>query len=125
MILIRSNFQKFHLISLFDIQTHFLQHPINLTIKHRSPVLGWKHQMVDQYRYIMTLMYILTHIEILRRKRRGIEPQGIQLIEGRPEYLRMSTPSYLLGWLYERVVNSSEVFARFRVVLVCALEKPL
>jgi len=78
MILIRSNFQKFHLISLFDIQTHFLQHPINLTIKHRSPVLGWKHQMVDQYRYIMTLMYILTHIEILRRKRRGIEPQGIK-----------------------------------------------
>ena len=34
--------------------------------------------MVDQYRYIMTLMYILTHIEILRRKRRGIEPQGIK-----------------------------------------------
>lgn len=35
--------------------------------------------MVDQYRYIMTLMYVLTHIEILRRKRRGIEPQGIQM----------------------------------------------
>jgi glycosyltransferase involved in cell wall biosynthesis len=29
----------------------------------------------------------------------------IELIEGRPEYLRFSAPTYLLGWLYERLVN--------------------
>ena len=34
--------------------------------------------MVYQYCYIMTLMYVFAHIPILRRKRRGIQPQGIQ-----------------------------------------------
>lgn len=55
----------------------------------------------------------------------GFKVRNIQRIEGRPEYLRMSAPSYLLGWLYERIVNSSNVFARYRVLLVCVLEKPL
>jgi hypothetical protein len=34
--------------------------------------------MVYQYRYIMTLMNVFAHTSILRRKRRGIQPQGIQ-----------------------------------------------
>jgi len=36
--------------------------------------------MVHQYRNIMAFMYIFAHPYILRRKRRGIEPQGIQKI---------------------------------------------
>jgi len=35
--------------------------------------------MVYQYCYIMTLMYVLAHSPILRRKRRGIQPEGIKL----------------------------------------------
>jgi hypothetical protein len=35
--------------------------------------------MVYQYSYIMTLMYVFAHTAILRRKRRGIQPSGIQL----------------------------------------------
>ncbi len=31
-----------------------------------------------QYCYIMALMDIFAHLSILRRKRRGIEPEGIQ-----------------------------------------------
>ena len=34
--------------------------------------------MVQQNRNIMTLMNVLAHASSLRRKRRGIYPQGIQ-----------------------------------------------
>ena len=35
--------------------------------------------------------------------RAGLEVVRIDLIEGRPEYLSFSAPTYLLGWLYARV----------------------
>jgi hypothetical protein len=47
-------------------------------IKYHPPILGRKNQMVYQYRNIMTLMYIIAHTYILRRKRRGINPKVIQ-----------------------------------------------
>ena len=37
--------------------------------------------------------------------RAGLEVVRIDLIEGRPEYLRFAVPTYLLGWLYERLVR--------------------
>ena len=45
------------------------------------------------------------------------------LVEGRPEYLRISAPSYLIGWLYERLVNRVPALARLRVLLVTTLQK--
>jgi hypothetical protein len=80
MIPIRTNLQKFHLIALLDLQTHFLYNVIDMFIKHRTPILGRKYQMVYQYTYVMTLMYIFAHIGILRRKRRGIQPQAIEVV---------------------------------------------
>ena len=47
----------------------------------------------------------------------------VDLIEGRPEYLRFSAPTYLLGWLYERLVNRVPGLARLRVLLVVELRK--
>jgi aldehyde:ferredoxin oxidoreductase len=44
--------------------------------------------MVNQYRYIMTLMYVFAHTPILRRKRRGIQPLGIQRINLKTETLK-------------------------------------
>ena len=44
--------------------------------------------------------------------------------EGRPEYLRLSAPTYLFGYLYERAVNSTELLAALRCVIVFKLEKP-
>ena len=78
MILICTNLQELHLISLLDIYTNFLQNIIHLIIKYYTPILGRKHQMVYQYRYIMTLMYVFVHTGILRRKQRGINPKGIK-----------------------------------------------
>lgn len=55
----------------------------------------------------------------------GLAVDSIQLIESRPEYLRMTAPTYLLGALYERFVNLSEVFSCFRIVMLIELRKPV
>jgi hypothetical protein len=56
-------------------------------------------------------------------ERSGLRVEAIRLIEGRPEYLRFNALAYLAGWLYERAVNSTELLARFRVVLLIELRK--
>jgi 2-polyprenyl-3-methyl-5-hydroxy-6-metoxy-1,4-benzoquinol methylase len=53
----------------------------------------------------------------------GFNMTDLQLVEGRPEYLRKSAPAYLLGWFYEKIVNSTEFLSGFRVVLIAALRK--
>ena len=47
----------------------------------------------------------------------------LDFIEGRPEYLRITAPTYLAGYLYERLVNASPWLARWRCVLVYELER--
>ena len=54
----------------------------------------------------------------------GLVVERLERIEGRPEYLRMMAATYLLGVLYERLVNASEIFAPFRILLVGVLRKP-
>lgn len=54
----------------------------------------------------------------------GFAVAAIDRIEGRPEYLRMTWPTYLAGMLYERLVNLHRAFAPFRILLVVELEKP-
>ncbi len=53
----------------------------------------------------------------------GFEVMSVSSIEGRPEYLRMTWPTYLLGAAYERVVNASECLAMFRILLIAELRK--
>lgn len=54
----------------------------------------------------------------------GFAVEKIDRIEGRPEYLRISGPTYLLGAAYERLVNSTEWLAAFRILLIAELRKP-
>ncbi len=54
----------------------------------------------------------------------GLEVHRIDLWEGRPEYLRIFAPLYLLGAAYERIVNRCSWLASFRAVLVLQLVKP-
>lgn len=54
----------------------------------------------------------------------GFEVSAIERIESRPEYLRLTAPTYLVGAAYERLVNLIPALARFRVVLVAELHKP-
>jgi len=53
----------------------------------------------------------------------GFEVEGIQLFEGRPEYLRISFPTYLFGLIYERLVNGIPFLSRFRILLIVRLRK--
>ena len=53
----------------------------------------------------------------------GFDVMSIEYIERRPEYLRMNAATYLVGVAYERFVNSSEVFAPLRIILIGQLQK--
>ncbi len=55
----------------------------------------------------------------------GLLVERLDRIEGRPEYLRMMWPTYLVGLAYERLVNSNEVFAPLRILLIGCLRKQL
>jgi SAM-dependent methyltransferase len=52
----------------------------------------------------------------------GLRVVRLERIEGRPEYLRMMWPTYLVGIVYERLVNSAEVFSTFRILLIGELQ---
>lgn len=47
-----------------------------------------------------------------------------ELVESRPEYLRLTAFTYLIGLLYERLVNSTEWLAPARILLVATLRRP-
>lgn len=53
----------------------------------------------------------------------GFEPVVLDTIEGRPNYLRFSLPTFLVGALYERIVSCSRLFAPFRVNVFCGFRK--
>ncbi len=48
---------------------------------------------------------------------------NMEFIEGRPEYLRITAFTYLLGWLYERVINSVPWLKGFRVLIIAEMRK--
>jgi len=54
----------------------------------------------------------------------GLVLEWVELVEGRPEYLRFHPLTYLLGWLYERLVNRVPGLTSFRVLLVAELRRP-
>jgi hypothetical protein len=54
----------------------------------------------------------------------GLSVESVRLVEGRPEYLRMSAATYLLGLAYERAVNACKALAPFRILLIAVFAKP-
>jgi SAM-dependent methyltransferase len=53
----------------------------------------------------------------------GLRVDKIELIESRPEYMRISAPTYLFGLAYERAVNFTELLRLFRIVLIGIMKK--
>ena len=78
MILICADLQKFHLVAFLNLHAYLFQYFIHALVEYHTSVLCRQYQMVDKHRNIMTFMYILAHLHIVRRKRRGIQPEGIQ-----------------------------------------------
>lgn len=91
----------------------------------------WFHEAVNRWRGRKTVDVFPTHYRANSRAdvRRlsaaaGLELVALERIERRPEYLRMSLPTYLLGAAYERLVNSTKLFEPLRVLLIGASRKP-
>jgi SAM-dependent methyltransferase len=55
--------------------------------------------------------------------RHGLKLEATSTHEDRPEYLRITAPTYLVGWLYERAVNTLPGGAKLRSVLIAVLRK--
>lgn len=54
----------------------------------------------------------------------GLEISRIERIEGRPEYLRITAPTNVAGFVYERIVNATRLLEPLRVLLICELARP-
>lgn len=54
----------------------------------------------------------------------GLEVESVRLVEGRPEYLRITPLTYAIGRMYERAVNLIPGLHRFRILLLVELRKP-
>ena len=50
---------------------------------------------------------------------------SLDMIEGRPEYLKMNALAYLFGMAYERLVNSADFFSCLRCVIIGHFTKPV
>jgi len=70
-------------------------------------------------------LYKLNSVSDLRRElsKAGFEQKELILRECCPNYLMFSWPSFLLGVVYERIVNSSNIFKGFRVNILGAFKK--
>ncbi|MCY3004178.1 MAG: class I SAM-dependent methyltransferase [Planctomycetota bacterium] len=55
--------------------------------------------------------------------RNGLALENYVTHEDRPEYLRMTAPTYVVGWMYERAVNTLPGGAQLRSVLIATLRK--
>ncbi len=78
MIRVSTYFQKFHLVSFLNLYTHFFHYFFHVLIKDSTSVLRRKNELVYEYCNIMASMYVFAHINILHRKRWGIQPEVIQ-----------------------------------------------
>lgn len=56
-------------------------------------------------------------------KNAGLDIEYLDLIEGRPEYLRGFWTTYLIGIAYERAVNTFDFLKSFRVILIGCFKK--
>jgi len=104
--------------------------------RHYMPLIArltphWFHQRVNKWRGrdetdVFPTKYLANSPERIQELAdlTGLKVQKIELIEGRPEYLRMSAITYLLGWIYEQLVNRIEHLVKFRILLVVELYKP-
>ena len=70
-------------------------------------------------------VYRVNTIRAIRRyaEEAGFDIETIICDEGRPEYLRLTAPTYLLGTLFERFVNSCDCFSRLRANFTVTMRK--
>ncbi len=104
--------------------------------RHYVPLISrvsphWFHQWINRLRgrgsddTFPTNYRANTPKQIIRHaEKAGLRVHTVRLIEGRPEYMRLTALTYLGGWLYERLVNGLPFLGKFRILLIAILEKP-
>jgi len=102
---------------------------------HYVPLLAnmtphWFHQLYNSLRGRSADDTFETHYKLNSRaaifrhaREAGFVVDFFKSYEGRPEYLRISSLTYLFGIVYERLVNLSRLFERFRVIHIVILRK--
>lgn len=92
----------------------------------------WFHSLVNRWRgrpqsqFFPTLYRANSRQQIEASARRaGLAVQELLYIDGRPEYLRFSWPTYLLGIAYQRLVSGCPLLAPLRVGIIGSLRKPM
>lgn len=90
----------------------------------------WFHKLYNKVRgrqtedTFGTYYHINTEQDVARYcEDSGFAVEKLYFKEGRPEYLRVLFIFYLLGFLYERIVNSLNIFAPYRCIMVVVLRK--
>ncbi|MHB8108686.1 MAG: class I SAM-dependent methyltransferase [Syntrophorhabdaceae bacterium] len=90
----------------------------------------WFHELVNRIRGRAVMDTFPTRYKlndnasiVQSAKEAGFKIEEVNIIEGRPEYLRMTGITYLLGMLYERIVNSTNLLKFLRVLLLIELKK--
>lgn len=103
---------------------------------HYMPLIArltplWFHQYINRIRGRSTedtfpTKYLANSSGQIRElaKGSGLHVESINLIEGRPEYTRLTALTYLFGFLYERMVNWVPGLSVFRIVIIGQLRKP-
>jgi SAM-dependent methyltransferase len=88
------------------------------------------HQLVNEWRGrdredTFPTLYRANTVGALHRwaKTAGLTVERVRHVEGRPEYLRIFAPAYLLGVAYERIVNATDLLAPWRVILIASFRK--
>jgi SAM-dependent methyltransferase len=99
-----------------------------ITIARITP--HWFHEFIVKLRGRASVDTFPTWYRLNERKvitryahEKGFVPYKIDLVEGRPEYLRINSILYLIGIFYERLVNSTSFLEPFRVILISHLQK--
>ena len=104
---------KFHYMPIISKLTPHIFHQLFNLLRGRESIdtfptmyrANSKRDIVDLAR--------LSKFEVIRLER----------IEGRPEYLRITVITYLIGMLYERIVNSTKLFSIFRILIIGTMRK--
>ena len=105
---------RFHYVTLIAQLTPTSFHKFFNQLRGRNP----EHTFTTHYR--ANSRNVIARLA----KKWGFEVRELLRIEGRPEYLRFSAPSYYFGIAWERLVNRFGFLSGIRVLIVAVLQKP-
>lgn len=102
---------------------------------HYMPILArftpyWFHRLFNRLRGrkgedTFPTVYKLNSPKCIKRQAAATELSlsYVELVEGRPEYLRFNPVTYLFGILYERLVNKFRFLRPLSILMIVCLEK--